>query len=79
MAQSGVLRVDFVTPYLSSGDSLHPVELDPSHDPDGILQTIIGRSENKFYTDDNRVEYLRMKSEDNIHSYVIEPRSCLYS
>lgn len=65
-----MLRIDFVTPYLSSGDSLAPVELDPSDDPDGILGKIMARSENKFYTEDNKVEYLRMKTENGVHSYV---------
>jgi len=70
LSQSGVLRIDFITPYLSSDDSLPPAELDTSHDPDGILRTIMGGSENKFFTEDNRIEYLRMKTEDNVHSYV---------
>ena len=79
VSQSGILRIDFVTPYLSSDDSLPSIELDTSHDPDGVLQTIMGRSENKFYTEDNRVEYLRMKSEGGVHSYVFKSQSHLYS
>jgi len=73
--QSGILKIDFITPYLSSDDNLPLAEVDTSHDPDGILQAIVGRSENKFYTEDNRVEYLRMKKEGNIHSYVPQTRS----
>ena len=69
--QSGILRMDFITPYLSSGDSLPPAEVDPLHDPDGILQAIIARSEGKLYTKDNKVEYLRMKSEGDVYSYVL--------
>jgi len=76
--QFGLLRVDFITPYLSSDGSLPPAELGTSHDPDGILQAIMGKSEDRFYTEDNRVEYLRMKNEDNIHSYVFRLRSYLY-
>ena len=71
MPQSGILRVDFITPYLSSDDSLPPAEVDPSHNPDGILQAIIGKSEGKLYTEDNKVEYLRMRTEGDIHSYVL--------
>ena len=69
--QSGILQVDFITPYLSSDDSLPPAEVDPSHNPDGILQAIIGKSEGKLYTEDNKVEYLRMRTEGDIHSYVL--------
>ena len=68
--QSGILKIDFITPYLSSDDSLPLAELDDSHDPDGVLQAIVGRSENKLYTEDNKVEYLRMKNEGDIQSYV---------
>ena len=71
MPQSGILRMDFITPYLSSDDSLPPAEVDPLHDPDGILQAIIARSEGKLYTEDNKVEYLRMKSEGDVYSYVL--------
>ena len=78
MSQSGILRVDFVTPYLSSDDSLPPAELDASHDPDGILQAIIGRAENKFYTEDNQVDYLVMRSEKGIHSYVFKYKLHLF-
>ena len=71
--KSGILRVDFITPYLSSDDRLPPAELDVSLDPDGVLQTIVGRSENKFYSEDNKVEYLRMRREGDIHSCVSNP------
>ena len=79
VAQSGILRIDFITPFLSSDDSLPPVKLDPSHDLDGILQAIMGRSENKYYTEDNRVEYLRMRSEDKVHLCVFKPSLPLQS
>ena len=63
--------MDFITPYLSLDDSLPPAEVDPLHDPNGILQAIIGRSEGKLYTEDNKVKYLRMKSEGDLYSYVL--------
>ena len=68
--QSGILKIDFITPYLSSDDNLPLAEVDASHDPEGVLQTIVGKSENKYYTEDSKVEYLRMKKEGDIHSYV---------
>ena len=73
MPKSGVLQVDFITPYLSSGDGLPPATLDMLHDPDGILQAIVERSENKFYTEDNKVEYLRMRREGDTHLCVPQP------
>ena len=78
VSQSGILRIDFVTPYLSSDDNLPSAELDTSHDPDGVLQTIIARSDNKFYTEDNKVDYLKMNKKDNVHLYVSISRSRVY-
>jgi hypothetical protein len=77
VTQSDILRIDFITPFLSSDDSLPPAEVDTSHDPDGVLQTIIGGAENKFFTEDNKVEYLMMTKKDNVHSYVPKYGSCL--
>ena len=73
-AQSGVLRVDFITPYLSSNDNLPITELDASLDPDGVFQAILRRLEKKFYSEDNKIDYLRMKVEDDIYSYVLDFR-----
>ena len=78
MSQSGILRIDFVTPYLLSDDNLPSAELDASHNPDGVLQTIIVRLENKFYTKDNKVDYLKMIKKDDLHLYVSISRSCIY-
>jgi hypothetical protein len=78
VSRSDILRTDFITPFLSSDDSLPPAELDTSHDPDGILQAIIGGSGNRFFTEDNKVEYLTMMKKDNVHSYVLKYGSCLY-
>lgn len=78
-SQLGILRTDFITPYLSPDESLPRAMLDPiTHDPDGILQMILAKSENKFYTEDNRVEYLRMKAEKDTYSYVLEYMWYLY-
>ena len=70
MPESGIVRIDFVMLYLSPDNSLQPAQLDASHDPDGILQAIVSRSDRKFYTEDNRIEYLKMKQENSVHSYV---------
>jgi len=69
--QSGLLRIDFVTPYLSSDDSLPLTTIDTADDPDGVLEGILAKSQGKFYTEDNKVEYLKMKTKDGVHS--VEP------
>ena len=74
VSKSSIFRIDFVTPYLSLGDIFPPTELDSSHDPDGIPQKLMGRLENRFYTKDNKVKYLRMQMENNVHSYVFKSR-----
>jgi len=79
VSQSGILQVDFITLYLSSDNGLLPAELNVLHDPNGILQAIIGRLENRFYTEDNRVEYLRTKNKHDVYLYVFKPKSYLYS
>jgi hypothetical protein len=70
--QSGLLRIDFVTPYLSSDDSLPLATLDTVDDPDGVLQGIVARSQGKFYTEDNKIDYLKMKTKDGIPRYVFK-------
>lgn len=74
MSRSGIHRIDFVTPYLSSDDGLPLAEIIPSHDPHGILQAILAQSQGKFYTEDNKVEYLKMSMDENVQSYVIKSK-----